>query len=508
LESGAHLTILFYGLLLCSWYVLYRFNSARLATFLLGIIAIMIGMTRYFSTNQVPVHHLSNFVKTDELVTIEGFLTQPPEFGIYVAQTAGFEKRQYLSVETTWLEQGGLRSRVCGKVRLTLSDSTLPHPAAKTFAYGDVIRTRLLLRIPRNADETENFDYREFLRRRGIYFVGYLDHDRNIIKLPDQQGNFLFRWIYALQARILQFFDNYIALHAPSAFSPTADALQVIKAMTLGNDDELTPLVKAHFRQSGLYHLLVVSGVNVGILVWVVHQFFRLVHIPPRQGNILLPFVLFLHAGLTGFQFPVLRATIMALAIYLALMCNRISDPLYSLAFSGGLILLFFPTALFDVSFQLTVAATAFILLLLRFLQQFPLWERLSGAPYLLRMPLLTLLMTVGAMLGVSPLIAWYFQRIYLYSLVSNLLALPIISLFLPLSLVLSFFSFLLPWNLLSPLVFVDVILAKSLMFVAALFAGADVMILRPSPVILVVYYLVMACGLTLYRRKEKVVGQ
>jgi competence protein ComEC len=497
-ESGVHLLTLFvlYFALLSIWYILYRFNYSRCATFFLLIVMVVTGITRYAATNHLPIHHISRFVK-DERVTIEGFLDKPPETARNFSPNESGKKR-YLYVETTWLEQGAFRHRVCGKVRITLSGSLFPHLETKTFTYGDTIRTRLRLSIPKNYDDAGDFNYQEFLRRQGIYLVGYLEHDRYIIKLPKQQGNPLLIGIYTLRDRMIRFLDNYPV--RPDQNS--SEAIQVIKAMTLGTSRELSSSVKEKFRYAGLYHLLVVSGIHIGILVWVFHQIFHLVHIPMRYRSAFLTIVLLLYAGITGFYFPVLRAVIMALALYFSITWDRISDPLYSLTFSVGLILFISPTALFEVSFQLTVAATASILLLIKFLKHFAYWERFSRFPYLIRLPMITFSMSVGAMIGISPLIVFYFQRLYPYSLLSNLLALPVVSLLLPLSLFSDVLSLLVSWNLIYPLLSVNVILAKCLVFLTGLFPEFDLVPPRPSLPMLIIYYMTVYCGLTFYRRK------
>jgi competence protein ComEC len=494
--SSGHLTLLaLYGALLGIWYVFYRCHYARFSTVLLLVIAIVIGMTRYAITMYVPVHHISHFVE-DERVTIEGVLYKPPEKGV-----TKFGKRQYFYVETMWLEQGFSRYQVCGKIQITLTSPSFIRIETKTFAYGDTIRARLRLHIPQNYDDTEGFNYREFLRRQGIYLIGNLRYARYIIKCPNHQDNLLLAWIYTLRDRIIRVFDNYAAItsvHDPS------EAIQVVKAMTLGTSRELSPEVKEKFRLSGMYHFLVVSGIHIGILVWIVHQVLYLLHVPLRYRSIFLTTILLSYAGLTGFHFPVLRAVIMAFVLYFSISCNRVPDPLYSLAFSMGIILFIFPTALFEVSFQLTVAATASILWLYKLLRQFPWWERISQFPYLIRLPLITMFMTLGAMIGIAPLLAFYFQRFYPYSFLSNLVALPVISLLLPVSLCSSFLSLVLPASVVSPFLFVNVNLAKWFAWLPALFPELDVPIPRPSWLMLVMYYIVVYGVFRFYRRKEK----
>lgn len=507
-QSGDHFVLaVFYGVLVCVWYGFYRFGYSRLSTFFLLFIAVTVGMTRYAITLHNPIHHISNFVK-DERATIEGIVYKPTESVVGFFQNT-FSKRRYLYVETTWLEQKGRRYRVCGKVRITLGDVSVPHSKPKTFSYGDIIRTRLQLAVPKNYDDNGSFNYQEFLRRQGIYLVGYLKQDRYIIKLPEQRGNLLLAWIYALRNQIICFFDTSSSTSGQSLIGQISEEIQVIKAMTLGTSRELSPSVKEKFRRSGMYHFLVVSGIHIGILVLVAHQFLHVFHIPLRYRSIFLTIALLTYTGLTGFHFPVLRATIMALTLYLSITCNRIPDPLYSLVFSVAIILLLFPCALFEVSFQLTVAATTSILILYRFLMKFPWWERFSQVPYLIRLPAITGAMTAGAMIGISPLMLYYFQRLYPFSLVSNVIALPVVSLLLPLSLLSGVLSLLLPWSIVSPLLSLDVFLTKGLLFLARLFPETGILP-RPPLFVVVIYYIVIFGGLSCYRgggrKKEKTV--
>lgn len=489
-QNGVHLPpIVLYFLLFCIWYVLYRLNYSHLSTCCLLLIAIVIGMTRYAAHTYMPVHHIARFVE-DEWVTFEGVIYKPPEEGV-----TKFGKRQDLYVKTRWLEQGSSRYQVCGKIRITLTSPSFPRTETKTFAYGDTIRARLHLHTPKNYDDSEEFNYREFLRRQGIYLIGELRYARYIIKLPYYQGNRLFTWIYTLRDRIIRVLDTYSLTHSQDS----AEAIQVIKAMTLGMSRELSAEVKEQFRRSGMYHFLIISGVHIGIMVWVFHQILHLLHVPLRYRSFFLTAILLLYAGLTGFHFPVLRATIMAVVLYFSITCNRIPDPLYSLAFSVGIILVIFPTALFEVSFQLTVAATTSILFLYRFLKHFTWWERFFQFPDIIRLPLITLLMTTGAMLGISPLLVFYFQQFYPYSLVSNLVALPVISLLLPFSLFSSILSLFLPWNLMYPLLSINVFLAKWLLFLTNLFPEFDVTLPRPTPIMLGFYYVAVYCGLNFY---------
>jgi hypothetical protein len=79
------------------------------------------------------------------------------------------------------------------------------------------------------------------------------------------------------------------------------------------------------------------------------------------------------------------------------------------------------------------------------------------------------------------------------------LIALPVISLLLPFSLFSSLLSLFLPWNLVYPLLSVNVFLAKWLTFLTTLFPEFDVVLPQPTPLMLVIYYIMVYCGLNFY---------
>ncbi|MBD3304872.1 DUF4131 domain-containing protein [candidate division KSB3 bacterium] len=492
------LLLLGYCLLAIGCYGASRRHIPRLPTFLLLSLALMTGMLRYAVSTQLPPNHIASLVEDDELVTIEGYLSQPPEHA---------EKKRYLYVMTTWVEKDATRYQTTGKLLITLTGNSLPTSGHKSLSYGDTLRTRLRLRIPQNFGD---FDYREYLRRQGIYLIGSLRHDRYLLQLDAIQGNPLLRWIYRLRTRILRFLDTAQEQQdsdaESSSFLPPADqAIQVIKAMTLGEKRALSPSVRDTFRNAGMYHFLVVSGIHIGIIAWVAHYLLHWLGVPLRYRIGGLALVILAYAGLTGFHFPVLRATIMALTLYASLTCNRIPDPLYSLAFTAAVILFLFPVSLFEVSFQLTVAATASILLLFRLFKEQSWLDRLSQLPWFLRIPAMSLIATSGAMIGVSPLMSYYFGGFYPYSFLSNPLSLPLISLLLPSSLLLNFVSLVFPyWDLLSPLISVNVVLTRGFIALASSFPQVDVAIPRPAPWSLLLYYSAVVGLFSWFHHKER----
>lgn len=485
------LTIL-YALAGVACYLFYRLKWDKLTTSSLLLLAILIGMSRSAFSRSLPEDHIAHLIRHDELVTIEGFVDKP------VRQIG---KRRYLDISVNWVEKEAVRYPTEGRIRLTLTGNSLPNSGDKIFLYGQGIRTRLRLRLPRNFGE---FDYQEYLRRQGIYWVGSLRHDRYLIQLPVKQGNQLLHWVYQCQHRIHNFLDTCKLYRLPAELmgnTPTNHAIQVIKAMTLGASYTLTQNLRDQFRNAGLYHLLVISGIHVGIVAWAFHKLANFLALPLRYRSPVLSGLLLFYAGISGFHYPVLRAVIMAIVFYAAIMCNRISEPLYSLAFSAGCLLLVFPVALFEISFQLTVAATASILLFFRFLHRQPITEPLFRLRKFVRLPLMTCLTTFGALLGTAPLLIYYFGEFSPYSFLSNPLAFPIVSVLLPASLSTNFLALLFRhWGVLSPFLTINVLLAKLFINLSSWFPATAFTFPQPSWIVLIGYYTIIYSILGFFR--------
>jgi len=246
----------------------------------------------------------------------------------------------------------------------------------------------------------------------------------------------------------------------------------------------------------------VVSGVHISILTYVVHRVFKWLRIPFCTQIFLLAGILLFYTALIGFQYPVLRSVIMAFVLYAAFLAQRIPDSLYSLAFSVALILGLFPTALYDASFQLTVAATMPILIVFWLLKNWHWLEIIMHWPFFVRIPVVTSLTTVAATIGLAPLLMAYFGTISPYSLIANLLTLPLASVFLPFSLAAIFLSLIVhPWSLLDPLVAVNVFLANLLIDLTTWFPPFTLTLPRPSWPLIGLYYLAWYALLRRYAR-------
>ena len=138
------------------------------------------------------------------------------------------------------------------------------------------------------------------------------------------------------------------------ALLPAREATLVVGTV-LGVDT-----ISQEFRQqlikTGTIHVVVVSGQNLMIVAGIFLALTK--YLGRRQSMILAILAMFAYAFLTGFEPPVVRASIMVLVSTLAIFLGREASVAWSLLIAALLIVLVWPQALFEVSFQLTFAAT------------------------------------------------------------------------------------------------------------------------------------------------------
>ncbi|REK05441.1 MAG: ComEC/Rec2 family competence protein [Planctomycetota bacterium] len=135
-------------------------------------------------------------------------------------------------------------------------------------------------------------------------------------------------------------------------------------AMFLGSRQELEPEVTQAFVETGTIHLLVVSGLHVGILATCLFSVMRVAMVPRGWSLAIVMVACILYALATGAQPPVVRATVMVLAGCLALVLSRRALAFNTLAAAGLVVLAINPAELFQAGTQLSflsVGALAFL---------------------------------------------------------------------------------------------------------------------------------------------------
>ncbi len=199
----------------------------------------------------------------------------------------------------------------------------------------------------------------------------------------------------------------------------------------------------AAMRDSGLAHLLAISGLHLGLFAAIVFFTTRgllalvpaiALNYPIKKWAALAAFVAtFVYLVMTGATIPTQRAFLMTGIALAAVMLDRTVISMALAAWAAAAILLLSPEALLGPSFQLSFAAVIALIATYE-VARTPLgaWTRDGGlARWLVLYVLGVALTTLVAGLATTPFAIYHFNRLVAYGLIANLVAVPVMALWI-----------------------------------------------------------------------------
>jgi competence protein ComEC len=367
---------------------------------LLMLLFLSLGAIRYQSS--LPANNpsfIGYYNDRDIAYILDGVVTEPPDkrdsytnLRLKIRQLSVSGEKKYTPVN------GTLLARVS---------------ASTNFIYGDLIRLEGHVTTPA---ENEDFSYREYLANQGIYSYSYYPSTQ---LLQHGQGNPAKSALYAFKQKAL---DKIYTLY------PDPEA-SLMAGILLGVEAGIPQTVQEAFRLTGTSHIIVISGFNITIIAALFALLFSRM-LGKGKGAFVAAIGIILYTLLVGANAAVVRAALLGLLTLLGRQFGRRQVGLNSLAFTGALMALVTPRVLWDISFQLSFAATLGIMLyaepltnwFIHFASQYTAREkaeRLAGpvGEYFL--------LTLAAQVTTLPLMIYYFKRLSLTSLIANPLILP-----------------------------------------------------------------------------------
>ncbi|MDZ7837716.1 MAG: ComEC/Rec2 family competence protein [Actinomycetota bacterium] len=221
------------------------------------------------------------------------------------------------------------------------------------------------------------------------------------------------------------------------------------EAFMLGNRNHIGDSIKQIFSDSGIYHILAISGLHISVLLYIFLFLFR------RTRWMLVPvmFILAFFNFLVGLKASLLRASIMMISAAMSQSWGRPYSKTGVFFTAYSVLLLAVPSFFTDLGFWLSFICIAAILFI------FPMLLHLcplSRKNYLIKAVILSFSIVVATF----PLNAYFFGLVTWTSLLSNILILPIFYLLMVVLLLVSFIILMWP-----PLGGPLLIMAKPLLF-------------------------------------------
>lgn len=280
--------------------------------------------------------------------------------------------------------------------------------------YGSIIAFSKVPEYVERPLNPEQFDYQEYLAKRGVFRQVFLKENEWSI-IPGSQTNLVFKWAFECRDYLMKVLINN---------GLSGDEYAVATAILLGYDEELPQYLRKGYVASGAMHILSVSGLHVGIIYLIFNFLFGLFLVGKSTEKIrflLLLVLVWFYAFLTGLSPSVLRSAIMISIILLGNMLHRKGNLINSLAASAFVLILADPSNLMNIGFQLSYSAVLGIALF-----QEPISKMLYFKNRILRFGWDSVSVTIAAQLTTLPLILYYFHQFPLYFIPANLILIPL----------------------------------------------------------------------------------
>ncbi len=322
------------------------------------------------------------------------------------------ERSMGVRAEVLAIEDSGQHLERHAKIMLYLQKTS----AAKNLTYGDriMLKGRLNeLSPPMNPYE---FDYKNYLNLKAIYFQAYADSSSwNLVS--QNHGYLALKWAKDFRKTMLAQIDLW---------NLNEDQKAVTKALLLGYRYDIKDELLQAYSSAGAMHVLAVSGLHVGIVYLMATYllfFLNKIKYGPVTKTIILILLLWSYAMITGLSASVVRAATMFTFVAIGSGFKRYTSIYNTILGSAILLMLFKPTFLFEVGFQLSYAAVFGIVWLQPRFQK--LWKPNN---WFLQQFWGITTVSIAAQIATFPLGLYYFHQFPTLFLISNWLVIPLVT--------------------------------------------------------------------------------
>lgn len=316
----------------------------------------------------------------------------------------------------------------CGRtIRASLLRDTVTH-RYKDIGVGTGLKAYSEMQPPVNF-RNSNFDYVAYMKARGIVghtFIYYSNWQKAAVNLAH-----LTFW---QRLRLSCLRHRHDLLERYRSLGLSGQGFAITAAMTLGHKSDIPSELRDIYSAAGVSHVLALSGMHLSVIYILLSFLFAGRRFPLLRETLLLTSV-WTYVFIVGLPLSVVRAAVMITVYSFVGITGRSRMSLNVLAFAAILMLVACPFCLYDVGFQLSYLAVAAILILHR-----PLGGLISPK-FQQRHPFVRWLwqlvvMSCSAQLATAPLVAYYFGTVPVYFLLSNLVAIPAVTIILYLTVI------------------------------------------------------------------------
>ena len=303
-------------------------------------------------------------------------------------------------------------------IKASIMKDTLTHdylslrPGDGIWAYGSI-------ESPKPFHEKSNFNYPLWLQAHGYVAHSFIYQEDWARIAPDLTP--LNAW-QRTQVKAIRLREKLLSGLRQKGVE--GQEMAIVAAMALGEKSMLSQDTKSHYSATGVSHVLSLSGLHLGIIFQIIVLLTGKGRRKPLKTFCSL-LAIWVYTVLVGMSASVIRSAVMISIYAFACLLRRDSMSVNSLSLAAIIMLLANPLCLYDISFQLSFLAVLSILVYQ------PMLYKLVSAQWLMEhrtWKWLWALITVSlsAQIATQPLVTYYFGQIACYSLLANLIAVPL----------------------------------------------------------------------------------
>ena len=245
----------------------------------------------------------------------------------------------------------------------------------------------------------------------------------NCVVTPGSAGGRAYRAVVEVRATELVsshpspavFLGGVVRNHVTEHLAPYDDGRGLLAGFLIGDTTNVSGADIEAMRLSGLSHFVAVSGSNVALFLGLLVIVAGPLALGPRRRAIIGLLGLPVYAAATRFEPSVMRASVMAGIALTGRLLGVVLEAWQLLATAVVVLVISQPALVWNAGFQLSVVATAGVLVGSR-------WPIKGGRAAR------TLAITIGAQVAVAPILLIQFDSVPLLSPLANLVAAPLVA--------------------------------------------------------------------------------
>ncbi len=394
-----------------------------------SILILSLGMFRSYADEHIISPYSLKFVSDSALsnpVKLKGTIIEIPDIDSARIRFTVIAK-QIITANDTLLVNGEVVVDM-RKNKFSKSQSAAP----QLFAGDELFLTGELTSPPESRNPGE-FNYRNYLANKYVYKILYVrDFENAFILSHNNLGFFHERIIFPAKYFCLGEIDR--------TFS--GDEAAYLKGLITGVRYDISPELKDAFVNSGVMHLMAVSGLNVAYIIISMGLVLSLLRLKPSVRTFIIILFIIFYCYFTGNSSSIIRAGIMGILALTAYLLERKIDFYNMIGVASLCILIFDSKQLFDPGFILSFSAVLSMTFFMsvfenRFMKN--LIRRKTKIGKFLLWASALFFTSLSAQIGTIPITAIYFEKISIVSLFVNLAAVPLANI----SLAIGFFQML-----------------------------------------------------------------